>query len=69
MASTDDALAARMAPRLRALHEQNGGDWAGTALSALALIRETHALDPRGGGGGLGHGGRAETPDAPREDD
>jgi hypothetical protein len=56
-----------MAPRLRALHEQNGGDWTSTARSALALIRETHGLDPLGGAE-PGRGG-AETPDAPREDD
>jgi hypothetical protein len=67
MASTDGALVARMAPRLRALHEQNGGDWTNTARSALALIRETHGLDPLGGAE-PGRGG-AETPDAPREDD
>jgi hypothetical protein len=67
MASTDEALVARVAPRLRALHEQNGGDWTSTARSALALIRETHALGPRGGAE-PGRGG-AETSDAPREDD
>ncbi|MBD0272811.1 MAG: hypothetical protein ICV73_12885 [Acetobacteraceae bacterium] len=67
MAPTGDAPMVRMALRLRALHEQNGGDWTGTARSALALIHGAHALDPRGGAG-PGHGG-TETPDAAREDD
>jgi hypothetical protein len=58
-----------MAPRLRALHERNGGDWAGAARGALALIREMHALAPLGGAG-PGRVGSAEMPDAaPREDD
>ncbi len=56
-----------MAPRLWAFHEQNRGDRAGTARSALALIREAHALASRGNAEPV-HGG-AGTPDAPREDD
>jgi hypothetical protein len=63
----DAALVTRLAPRLQALHEQNGGDWAGTVRDALALLRQTHLVDPRDGSGA----GQvvAETPDTPREDD
>jgi hypothetical protein len=60
-------LVARLAPRLQALHEANGGDWAGTLRDALALLRQTHQVD-RHDGTGAGHDG-ADTPDAPREDD
>jgi hypothetical protein len=67
---TDDADAAvvsRLAPRLQVLHKQNGGDWAGTIRDALALLRQTHQVDPRDGSG-FGRAA-AETSDTPREDD
>ena len=64
---TDVDLVARLAPRLRALHETNGGDWAGTLRDALALLRQTHTVDPRDGSIAGQHG--AETSDTPREDD
>ncbi|MXP66096.1 hypothetical protein E0493_22385 [Roseomonas sp. M0104] len=60
--ATHAALVARLAPRLRALHEANGRDWAGTVRDALALLQETHRVEPRDGPG-------ADTPDSPREDD
>jgi hypothetical protein len=63
----DAALVARLALRLRLLHEQNGGDWAGTTRDALALMRQTHQVDPHGGSGA--EPGGAETSAAPREDD
>ena len=59
----DAALVARLAPRLRALHEANGGDWADTVRDALALLRETHTVAPRDAAGS------PDTPDTPREDD
>ncbi len=59
------ALVARLAPRLRALLEANGGNWAGTFRDALALMRETHRVEPRDGPGA----GHPDTPDTPREDD
>ena len=58
----DTALVARLAPRLQALHEANGGDWANTMRDARALMREIHRIEPQGGPG-------AEQPDTPREDD
>ncbi len=61
----DAALVARLTPRLRALHETNGGDWAGTLRDALALMRETHRVEPHDGPGA----GNPDTPDIPREDD
>ena len=61
----DPALVARLAPRLRALHEANGGDWAGTLRDALALTRETHRVEPHDAPGA----GHPDTPDTPREDD
>lgn len=64
---TDVALVARLAPRLGALHEANGGDWAGTLRDALALLRQTHSVEPRDGSMGCQHD--AETPDTPRDDD
>ena len=64
---TDVALVARLAPRLRALHEANGGDWTGTLRDALALLRQTHTVDPRDGSMASRHD--AETSDTPREDD
>jgi hypothetical protein len=63
----DAALVARLAPRLRALHEANGGDWAGTLRDALTLLRQTHTVDPHDSSTAGPDG--AETPDAPREDD
>lgn len=63
---TDD-LVTRLASRLKALHAANGGDWAATSRDALALIRETHRLEPHPGDG-AGEVA-AETPDTPREDD
>jgi len=63
----DAALVARLAPRLRALHEANGGDWTGTLRDALALLRQTHTVDPRDGSMASRHD--AETSDTPREDD
>jgi hypothetical protein len=63
----DVALVARLAPRLRALHEANGGDWAGTLRDALALLRQTHSVEPRDGSMAGQHD--AETSDTPREDD
>ena len=65
--SSDATLAARLAPRLRALHEANSGDWAATLRDALALLRQTHTVDPhdRSTAGPDG----TETPDTPREDD
>ena len=63
----DAALAARLAPRVRAVHQGNGGDWEGTLRNALALVRRTHVLEPRGRAGA--ELGDPETPDAPREDD
>jgi hypothetical protein len=66
--NTDDpdaALVARLAPRLRALHEANGGDWSGTMRDALALMRETHMVEPHSGAGAV----HPDTPDTPREDD
>ena len=63
----DATLVARLAPRLRALHEANGGDWAGTLRDALALLRQTHTVDPRDGLMASRHD--AETSDTPREDD
>ncbi|MDJ0389171.1 hypothetical protein QMO56_13705 [Roseomonas sp. E05] len=65
--NTDTALVARLAPRLRALHEANGDDWAGMARDALALLRETHRVDPRDSSGAGPSG--TDTPDIPREDD
>ncbi|MGG5817803.1 hypothetical protein [Falsiroseomonas sp. HW251] len=67
MASLDDDLAARLAPRIAALHGANGGDWAATARDALALIRESHRIEPVSAAGAPDDG--AETPDTPREDD
>jgi hypothetical protein len=61
----DAALVARLAPRMRALHEANGGDWAGTVRDALALVRETHRVEPHGRSGA----GHPDTPDTPRDDD
>lgn len=61
----DAALVARLAPRLEALHAANGGDWAGTTRDTLALMRETHKVEPRDGPGA----GHSDTPDTPREDD
>ena len=61
----DAALVARLAPRLRALHEANGGDWAGTLRDALALMRETYRIEPRDGP----DAGHPDTADTPREDD
>ncbi|MBK1656896.1 hypothetical protein [Paracraurococcus ruber] len=61
----DAALIARLAPPLRALHEANGGDWAGTLRDTLALMRETHRVEPRDGS----DAGDSDTPDTPREDD
>ncbi|TCZ61107.1 hypothetical protein [Roseicella aquatilis] len=63
--SADAALVARLAPRLRALHEANGGDWSGTMRDALTLMRETHRVEPHDALGA----GRPDTPDTPREDD
>jgi hypothetical protein len=65
MKNPDADLATRLAPRLKALHAANGGDWVATSQDALALIRESHRLEPPSG---VGEGG-AETPDTPREDD
>ena len=42
----DGALVARLASRLQALHEANGGDWSGITRDALALMRETHRIEP-----------------------
>jgi hypothetical protein len=56
---------ARLAPKLKALHAANGGDWAATSRDALALIREDHRLEPVSEGGE----GQGETADTPREDD
>ncbi len=64
MDNEDEALAARLAPKLKALHEANGGDWAATSRDALALIRESFRLEPVSGGGEAGG-----TADIPREDD
>lgn len=64
MKTRDTELATRLAPRLKALHAANGGDWVATSQDALALIRESHRLEPLS----AGEGG-AETPDIPREDD
>jgi hypothetical protein len=61
----DAALVARLAPRLQALHEANGGDWSGTTRDALALMRETHMVEPHDGPGAV----HPDTPDTPREDD
>jgi hypothetical protein len=63
----DSILVVRLVPRLRLLHEQNGGDWADTIRDALALMRQTHQVDPHGGAGA--EPGGAETSAAPREDD
>lgn len=65
MSNRDAGLAARLAPKLRALHEANGGDWAATSRDALALIREDHRLEPVSGSGE----GQGDTADTPREDD
>jgi hypothetical protein len=67
MSNRDADLVTRLAPRLKALHAANGGDWAATSRDALALIRESHRIEPLSGSG-AGEG-RAETPDTPREDD
>jgi hypothetical protein len=64
MKNLDADLATRLAPRLEALHAANGGDWIATSQDALALIRESHRLEPRSD-----TEGGAETPDVPREDD
>jgi hypothetical protein len=68
----DAALVARLAPRLCALHEANGGDWAGTVRDALALLRQPPRVDPHDGtprdGSGAEQDG-TDTLDAPREDD
>ncbi len=61
----DAALVARLAPQMRALHEASGGDWAGTVRDTLALLRETHRVEPHDGSGA----GHSDTPDIPREDD
>ena len=63
----DAALVARLAPRLRALHEANGDDWTATLRDALALLRQTHSVEPRDGSIAGQHD--AETPDTPRDDD
>jgi hypothetical protein len=65
MSNENEALAARLAPKLRALHQANGGDWLATSRDALALIREDHRLEPVSGGGE----GQRRTADIPREDD
>ena len=64
---TDVDLVARLAPRMRALHEANGNDWTGTLRDGLALLRQTHSVEPRD----VSMAGRdgAETLDTPREDD
>jgi len=59
----DSDLVTRLAPRLAALHGANGGDWAATSRDVLALIRESHRLEP------LPAAGESETPDTPRDDD
>ncbi|MBL6081890.1 hypothetical protein JMJ56_28300 [Belnapia sp. T18] len=61
----DAALVARLAPRLRALHEASGGDWTGTLRDALALMRKTHRVEPRDGL----DADHPDTSDTPREDD
>ncbi|MFC7478020.1 hypothetical protein ACFQS7_26980 [Dankookia sp. GCM10030260] len=63
----DVDLVARLTPRLRALHEANGGDWTGTLRDGLALLRQTHSVEPRDVSMADQHG--AETLDTPREDD
>jgi hypothetical protein len=67
MTTPDETLAAQLAPRIAALHAANGGDWAATARDALALLRESHRLEPLSGD--APGEGAAETPDTPREDD
>jgi hypothetical protein len=63
----DAILVVRLVPRLRLLHEQNGSDWADTIRDALALMRQTHQVDPHDGAGA--EPGGAATSAAPREDD
>jgi hypothetical protein len=65
MTNQDTDLAARLGPKLQALHAANGGDWAATSRDALALIRESHRIEPLAGAGE----DAAETPDTPRDDD
>jgi hypothetical protein len=65
MSNQDAALVARLAPKLKALHAANDGDWAATSRDALALIREDHRLEPVSDG----REGQGETADTPREDD
>jgi hypothetical protein len=65
MSNQDADLAARLAPKLKALHAANGGNWDATSRDALALIREDHRLEPVPGG----RAGEAETAAPPREDD
>jgi hypothetical protein len=64
MKNPDANLATRLAPRLKALHAANGGDWVAISEEAFSLIRESHRLEPLSSGEG-----GAETPDIPREDD
>lgn len=66
MPNHDEDLAIRLAPRIAALHAANGGDWAATSRDVLALIRESHRLEPLPADGPDSGG---ETPDTPREDD
>lgn len=67
MSDRDADLMTRLAPKLEALHAANGGDWTATSRDALALIRESHRIEPLTGSGA--GAGEAETPDTPREDD
>lgn len=70
MPSQNEDLAIRLALRLAALHAANGDDWTATSHDALALIRESHRLEPLPAGGTDGRpDGGGETPDTPREDD
>lgn len=67
MRNVDAELAARLAPRVMALHAANGGNWEATLRDALALIRESHRVEPMSGNGAGAD--ESKTPDTPREDD
>ncbi len=67
MSNQDGELAVRLAPRLKALHDANGGNWEATSRDALALIRKSDKDEPPSSGSTPDHA--AETPDIPREDD